>query len=88
MEFIPRSLHRKRMSISAGMLERILAVPLITAIACAGCQTQKAALPAPAPEVEVAKVVQQDVPIYGEWVATLDGYVNAIIQPSGDRLRS
>ena len=81
MEFIPRSLHRKRMSISAGILERILAVPLITAIACAGCQTQKAAPPAPAPEVEVAKVVQQDVPIYGEWVATLDGYVNAIIQP-------
>ena len=35
----------------------------------------------PAAEVEVASVVQQDVPIYGEWVATLDGYVNAQIQP-------
>jgi len=31
--------------------------------------------------VEVAYVVQKDVPIYGEWVATLDGYVNAQIQP-------
>jgi membrane fusion protein (multidrug efflux system) len=31
--------------------------------------------------VEVASVVQKDVPIYGEWVATLDGYVNAQIQP-------
>jgi len=31
--------------------------------------------------VEVATVVQKDVPIYGEWVATLDGYVNAQIQP-------
>jgi membrane fusion protein (multidrug efflux system) len=31
--------------------------------------------------VEVAPVRQQDVPIYREWVATLDGYVNAQIQP-------
>jgi membrane fusion protein (multidrug efflux system) len=31
--------------------------------------------------VQVTPVVQQDVPIYGEWVATLDGYVNAQIQP-------
>jgi RND family efflux transporter MFP subunit len=31
--------------------------------------------------VDVVPVVQQDVPIYGEWVATLDGYVNAQIQP-------
>lgn len=81
MEFIPASLHRKRVSIIAGMLARIIVVPLITAIVFAGCQTQKAAPPAPAPEVAVAKVVQQDVPIYGEWVATLDGYVNALIQP-------
>lgn len=29
----------------------------------------------------VVKVLQQDVPIQGEWVATLDGYVNAQIQP-------
>jgi membrane fusion protein (multidrug efflux system) len=31
--------------------------------------------------VEVADVVQQDVKLYGEWVATLDGFVNAQIQP-------
>jgi len=31
--------------------------------------------------VEVASVVRRDVPIYGEWVATLDGYINAQIQP-------
>jgi membrane fusion protein (multidrug efflux system) len=46
-----------------------------------GCGGQKAAPAAPAPEVEVVSVVQKDVPIYGEWVATLDGYVNAQIQP-------
>jgi RND family efflux transporter MFP subunit len=33
------------------------------------------------PEVEVATVLQKDVPIVSEWVATLDGYVNAQIQP-------
>ncbi len=38
--------------------------------------------PSPPPmNVEVATVVRQDVPIYGDWVATLDGYVNATIQP-------
>jgi membrane fusion protein (multidrug efflux system) len=33
------------------------------------------------PEVEVATVEQRDVPVYSEWVATLDGYVNAQMQP-------
>jgi len=46
-----------------------------------GCQSQKAAAPPPPAEVEVVSVVQRDVPIFGEWVATLDGYVNAQIQP-------
>jgi len=46
-----------------------------------GCSASKAA-PDPAPNiVEVATVVQQDTPIYSEWVAVLDGYVNAQIQP-------
>ena len=35
----------------------------------------------PAPVVEVAGVVEKDVPVYGEWVGTLQGYVNAQIQP-------
>ena len=35
----------------------------------------------PPPTVGVAAVIQKDVPIYGDWVATLDGYVNANIQP-------
>jgi len=46
-----------------------------------GCQNPNAAPSPPPPEVEVTSVVQKDVPIYGEWVATLDGYVNAQIQP-------
>ncbi len=35
----------------------------------------------PPPKVGVVDVKQQDVEIFGEWVATLDGYVNANIQP-------
>ncbi len=31
--------------------------------------------------MQVVKAVQEDVPVYGDWVATLDGYVNAQIQP-------
>ncbi|HOG40225.1 MAG TPA: efflux RND transporter periplasmic adaptor subunit [Syntrophorhabdaceae bacterium] len=32
------------------------------------------------PDVEVANVVQKDVPIYGEWVGTTDGLINATIR--------
>ncbi len=37
--------------------------------------------PAPPPNVQIAEVVQRDVPIYHEYLATLDGFVNAQIQP-------
>jgi len=40
-----------------------------------------AAAPAPPPTVQVVEVAQRDVPVYHEWIATLDGFVNAIIQP-------
>jgi len=46
-----------------------------------GCRRTSAAPAIPSPEVEVATVLQKDVPIVSEWVATLDGYVNAQIQP-------
>jgi RND family efflux transporter MFP subunit len=46
----------------------------------AGCGNTNAAPAIPAPAVEVTKVVQKDVPVVSEWVATLDGYVNAQIQ--------
>ena len=52
-------------------------IPLLTACA------KKPAGPtnAPPPQVEVTTVEQRDVTLYGDWVATLDGYVNAQIQP-------
>ena len=61
-------------------------VPILTMLAlsstlCTGCGNPNAAAPPAPAEVEVAAVSQRDIPIYGEWVATLDGYVNAQIQP-------
>ncbi len=37
--------------------------------------------PPPPPTVQVTEVIQQDVPVYREWVGTLDGFVNAEIRP-------
>src|SRR5258708_4986562 len=54
---------------------------LVVVLLVAGCRQSEAPAPPPPPRVEVAPVRQQDVPIYREWVATLDGYVNAQIQP-------
>jgi membrane fusion protein (multidrug efflux system) len=59
----------------------VLALVLATAVLAVGCGKTNAAPAIPVPEVEVASVIQQDVPIVSEWVATLDGYVNAQIQP-------
>ncbi len=58
----------------------LLAGALISFAALSGCGKQAAA-PGIAPDVKVATVEQRDVPIISEWVATLDGYVNAQIQP-------
>ena len=58
----------------------ILALFLATVSSTVGCGKTNAAPAVPSPQVEVAKVVQEDVPIVSEWVATLDGYVNAQIQ--------
>jgi membrane fusion protein (multidrug efflux system) len=50
------------------------------AILLVGCAKKETVQAAP-PEVEVTSVVQQDVPLYTECISTLDGYVNAQIQP-------
>ena len=60
----------------------LLSIPLAAfTFAMMGCGRTQAAAPPPAPEVRVVPVIQQDVPVYSEWVATLDGYVNAEIRP-------
>ena len=44
------------------------------------CRKAKPPEPPP-PTVQVVEVVQKDVPIYGEWVGSLDGFTNADIKP-------
>ena len=48
-----------------------------------GCDTKPVAPagPPPAMPVTVVPVQQADIPLAGQWVGTLDGYVNAQIQP-------
>jgi RND family efflux transporter MFP subunit len=50
------------------------------ALAVNGCAQKAPAAMAP-PSVSVAKVIQKDVPLSGDWVATLDGFTTAQIQP-------
>lgn len=54
---------------------------LVLAISLSGCSKKESAPVVVAPDVEVADVVEQDVPTYGEWVAQLNGPVNADITP-------
>ena len=57
------------------------AVLLLSLMAAACGRGNVHAAPPPTPQVRVAPVIQQDVPVYSDWVATLDGYVNAEIRP-------
>src|SRR3954465_10646221 len=63
---------------SASLARRPLLAALI-AVALAGCG-KKAPPPPPPPEVLVTEVIQQDVPIYNEYVGQLDASVNATIE--------
>ena len=49
--------------------------------ALSACGHAKAATRLPDTQVLVSHPVQQDVPVRSEWVASLDGYVNAEIRP-------
>jgi len=56
----------------------LLAVGLVVAVRHSGARPPARALDPPA--VEVAKVEQRDVPVYGEWIGTLAGLVNAEVK--------
>ncbi|MGH7182305.1 MAG: efflux RND transporter periplasmic adaptor subunit [Nitrospiraceae bacterium] len=61
-------------SISAWLLSLLA----LTLVHCKG--ETASAPPPPMPQVEVAEVIQKDVPIHSEWVGTTDGSVNAVIR--------
>lgn len=63
------------------VFRRLLLVAAIVIFVGCGNQAGPKATPPPPPEVLVAEVIQQDVPIYSEWIGTTEGYVNAQIRP-------
>ena len=65
------------------VLTKVLSLTMLAVLSSAmlGCGRTQAAAPPLPPEVTVVPVVQQDVPVYSEWITTLDGYVNAQVRP-------
>jgi membrane fusion protein (multidrug efflux system) len=70
-----------------GILAAVAVGLTLGAGSLAGCGKGVSATTAgarPAMTVTVVKAEQSDVPLTGEWVGTLDGYVNAQIQPQAN----
>jgi membrane fusion protein (multidrug efflux system) len=67
------------------LMKRTLAIGGVICVIVAGLMagtgcSSKPVLGAPNADVEVTEVEQKDVPIYGEWIGTLDGLVNADVR--------
>jgi membrane fusion protein (multidrug efflux system) len=67
--------------LASGRLGIGLGVLAVLCGAAAGCHKSQAEKPPPPPAVVVAPAVQRDVPVYGEWIGTTAGDVNAEIRP-------
>ncbi|MGD0221166.1 MAG: efflux RND transporter periplasmic adaptor subunit [Terriglobia bacterium] len=63
-----------------GLILAALAAVVLMGVSCGGQKASPAASAPPMP-VGAVKAIQMDVPVHAEWVATLDGYVNAQISP-------
>jgi RND family efflux transporter MFP subunit len=59
----------------------VLVLAVFVVLPLIGCGKKNVGAEAAPPDVEVAEVAQQDVSLFSEWISTLDGYVNAQIQP-------
>jgi membrane fusion protein (multidrug efflux system) len=74
-------LNAKSLKSQIGVWQCSLALMLAALFTTTSCSNQTSGATTPAPlAVEVARVQQRDVPIYTEWIGTLDGYVNADIK--------
>ena len=70
-----------------GILAAFTAGLTLSAVSTAGCGKGASATTSgarPVMRVTVVKAEQSNVPLTGEWVGTLDGYVNAQIQPQAN----
>lgn len=62
-------------------LAYISAIAALATSLSAACRTNAAPAPPPPPQVSVLTVAPERVALTSEWIATLDGYVNAQIRP-------
>ena len=79
-----RTIHNSFVGLRSSSLALRFLQPLLfssVALILVACEAKSTNAPPPPPDVEVASVIQQDVPITSEWVATTDGFVNAQITP-------
>lgn len=76
------SVANNRNSARLKVINPIIACLVITTLLIgAGCTNATSAPKPPQPlEVQVVEVQQRDVPLYREWIGTLDGFVNADIK--------
>jgi membrane fusion protein, multidrug efflux system len=70
--------HFERMRGKKAVITILIVTLLLTAASCS--KPASASKAVPPLTVAVAEVVQKDVPIYSEWIGTLDGFVNADIK--------
>ncbi len=68
---------RKRNLVIAGAVGLVVIALVVRTLRPKHASGAGAAAP---PDVMVAQVEQKDVPIYGEWIGTLDGFVNADVR--------
>jgi membrane fusion protein (multidrug efflux system) len=68
---------RKRNLVIAGAVGLVVIALVVQTLRPKHASGAGAAAP---PDVMVAQVKQKDVPIYGEWIGTLDGFVNADVR--------
>ena len=60
----------------------VLGCAVFTFLLLSGCGNKNvSAAASPPPNVQIVEVIERDVPVYHEYLATLDGFVNAQIQP-------
>lgn len=72
---------RSRASRVASIGYLVNTVLIASVIGVSACKQAVSPAPPPVPEVVVTNVIQQDVPVFSDWVGTTEGFVNAQIHP-------
>jgi hypothetical protein len=73
--------HRRRETLLSMVCLTALAASTLLITACDSRERRVAAASSATLPVDVVRVRQENVPLVGDWVGTLDGFVNAQIQP-------